>query len=103
MLVSWLSSSHDLLVCQGECVKKGLHRGLAEEPAALIRPPIIVVDQPGVEIGLQLVDRVIDLLVERDPVNSSSKVRWKRSQIPLSGMMIWAPWCPPLPRRSGLW
>ena len=40
MLVSWLSSSHDLLVCQGECVKKGLHRGLAEEPAALIRPPI---------------------------------------------------------------
>ena len=42
--------------------------GLAEAPAVLIRPPIIVVDQPGVEIGLQLVDRAIDLLAERDPV-----------------------------------
>src|SRR5215472_14594192 len=41
---------------------------LAKAPAALIRPPIIVVDQPGVEIGLQLVDRVIDLLAERNPV-----------------------------------
>src|SRR5262249_51834611 len=36
--------------------------------ATVIRPPIIVVDQPGVEIGLQLVDRVIDLLAERNPV-----------------------------------
>jgi hypothetical protein len=29
---------------------------------------IIVFDQPGIEIGLQLVERVIDLLAERDPV-----------------------------------
>src|SRR5207237_10802204 len=29
---------------------------------------IIVFDQPGVEVGLQLVNGVIDLLAERDPV-----------------------------------
>jgi len=29
---------------------------------------LIVVDEPSVEVGLQLVDRVIDLLAERDPV-----------------------------------
>ena len=29
---------------------------------------MVVFDQPGVEIGLQLVDRVIDLFAERDPV-----------------------------------
>ena len=29
---------------------------------------MVVFNQPSVEIGLQLVDRVIDLLAERDPV-----------------------------------
>ena len=29
---------------------------------------VVVFDQQGVEIGLQLVDRVIDLFAERDPV-----------------------------------
>ncbi len=29
---------------------------------------IIVFDEPGVEVGLQLVNGVIDLLAERDPV-----------------------------------
>ena len=33
-----------------------------------MRSAIVVFDQPGVEIGLQLVDRAIDLLAERDPV-----------------------------------
>src|SRR5438477_13172061 len=33
-----------------------------------MRSTIVVFDQPGVEISLQLVDRVIDLLAERDPV-----------------------------------
>ena len=33
-----------------------------------MRPPRVVFDQPGVEIGLQLVDRVIDLFAERDSV-----------------------------------
>ena len=30
-----------------------------------MRSPMIVLDQPGVEIGLQLLDRAIDLLAER--------------------------------------
>jgi hypothetical protein len=38
--------------------------GLAEAPAALMRSTIIVFDQPAIEIGLQLVDRVIVLLAE---------------------------------------
>ena len=42
-----------------------MHRGVAEAPAALMRSPMIVLDQPGVEIGLQLLDRAIDLLAER--------------------------------------
>jgi hypothetical protein len=29
---------------------------------------IIIFDQPGIEIGLKLVERAIDLLPERDPV-----------------------------------
>ena len=33
-----------------------------------MRPALIVIDQPGIEIGLQLVNRVIDLFAERDPV-----------------------------------
>ena len=31
-------------------------------------PTIIVFDQPSIEVGLQLVNSVIDLLAERDPV-----------------------------------
>ena len=33
-----------------------------------MQSPVIVVDQPGVEVGLQLVDRVVDLLTEGNPV-----------------------------------
>ena len=33
-----------------------------------MQSPVIVVDQPGVEVGLQLVDRVVDLLAEGNPV-----------------------------------
>ena len=45
-----------------------MHRGLAEAPTALMWSTIIVFDQPSIEIGLQLVERVIDLFAERDPV-----------------------------------
>src|SRR5256886_17247743 len=45
-----------------------MHRSLAEAPAALMRSPLIVVDEPGVEVALQLVDRLVDLLAEGDPV-----------------------------------
>src|SRR5437588_3069021 len=61
-------SSHQFLLCERERVKKGLHRGLAEAPAALVRPLLVVVDEPGIEIGLQFLDRAIDLFAERHPV-----------------------------------
>ena len=44
----------------GERVNKGLHWGFTEAPAALMRSPIIVLIQPGIEIGLQLADAAID-------------------------------------------
>src|SRR4029077_1442739 len=47
---------------------EGLHRGLAEAPSALMRPPLIIVDEPSIEVGLQLLNRPIDLLAEGDPV-----------------------------------
>src|SRR5205814_3702988 len=59
------SSSHQFLLCERERVKKGLHRGLAEAPAALVRPLLVVVDEPGIEIGLQFLNRAIDLFTER--------------------------------------
>src|SRR5262249_57364736 len=51
-----------------QCVNKSLHRGLGEAPAALMRPPMVVLDQPGIEISLQLLDAVVDLLAERDAI-----------------------------------
>src|SRR5262249_20027470 len=33
-----------------------------------MRPPLVVVDEPGVEIGLQLFDGAINLFAERHPV-----------------------------------
>src|SRR5437773_8051144 len=63
-----LFRSYYFLLCQRERVKEGLHRGLAEAPAALMRAPMIVIDEPGVEVSLQLVDRLIDLFAKGDPV-----------------------------------
>src|SRR5436190_1073729 len=63
-----ISSSHQFLLCERERVKKGLHRDLAEAPAALMRPLLVVVDEPGIEIGLQFLDRAIDLFTERHPI-----------------------------------
>ena len=45
-----------------------MHWGLAETPAALMRPMLIVFEKPSIEIGLQLVDRPIDPFSERDPI-----------------------------------
>src|SRR5215471_5989705 len=59
---------HEFLLRQGECIKEGLHWGLPEAPAALMRPLIIILDQPCIKIGLQLVDAAINLLAERDPI-----------------------------------
>src|ERR1700745_4040366 len=62
------SGGHQFLLCQGERVKEGLHRGLAKAPAALMWPLLIVFGDPSVKVGLQLVDRPVDLLAERDPI-----------------------------------
>src|SRR5215470_20317935 len=62
------SCCHEFLLCQRKCVKEGVHRRLAEAPAALMGPLLVVFDNPGIEVGLQLVDRPIDLLAERHPV-----------------------------------
>src|SRR4029077_13360559 len=47
---------------------QGLHRSLSEAPAALVRTPQIVFGDPGIEVGLQLVNRLVDLLAERHPI-----------------------------------
>src|SRR6202011_159244 len=62
------SSNHTFLLRQGQRVKEGLHRGFAEAPAALMRSPLVVLDEPSIEIDLQLVDRPVDILVEGHPV-----------------------------------
>jgi hypothetical protein len=49
------SCRHQFLLRQWQCVKKGLHGGLAKAPVALMGSPLVVVDQPGIEIGLQWV------------------------------------------------
>src|SRR5207247_11219709 len=44
------------------------HRGLNAGPSALMGALFVVLDEPYIRIGLQLVDRQIDLLAERNPV-----------------------------------
>src|SRR3954454_5880408 len=44
------------------------HRGLAEAPPTLMRPVLIVAPDPLIKIGLQLGDRAVDALAERDPI-----------------------------------
>ena len=49
-------------------VKEGLHRGLSEAPASLMWPRLIVAVDPGIEVGLQLGERPVDLLTERHAI-----------------------------------
>src|SRR6202048_2670505 len=50
------------------CVEERLHRSLAEAPAPLMGPRLIVLVNPDIEIGLQFVDETIHLFAERDTV-----------------------------------
>src|SRR5580700_7067045 len=50
------------------CVEERLHRRLAEAPAPVMGPRLIVLVNPDIEIGLQLVDETIHLFAERDTV-----------------------------------
>src|SRR5690242_1468869 len=55
MAVACGHAAISFLLRQWQCVKKGLHGGLAKAPVALMGSPMAVVDQPGIEIGLQWV------------------------------------------------
>src|SRR6266699_2286843 len=58
-----LGSDHFLLG-RRQCVKESLHRRLAEAPASLMWPRLIVFANPQIKIGLELVDRTILLFAE---------------------------------------
>ena len=45
----------------------------AEAPTTLARPELVVVGNPGIEVGLQFVDGAIDPLAERHPVELVEK------------------------------
>jgi len=82
------SSSHEFLLCYWR-VEEGRHRGLTEAPAALMGVLLIVFDQPDVEIGLQLVDRQIDLLAERNPVELVQDSAMEALKMPLvCGLLV---------------
>src|SRR5271165_4135373 len=51
-----------------ERVKEGLHGGLSEAPLALMGPGLVELAHPEVEVGLEVVDRGVDLLAEGDAV-----------------------------------
>ena len=61
-------------------VKEGLHRRLSEAVAALMGARLVILRHPGVEVGLERLDAVVDLLAEGDPVEL---VLWNRSTMPL--------------------
>jgi hypothetical protein len=42
-----------------------------------MRPFLIVLGDPAIEIGLQLVDRAVDLLAERYPVELDQDLAWE--------------------------
>lgn len=62
------SGGDHFLLCQRLGVKECLHRRLAEAPASLMRPFLIVRSDPVIKIGLKLLDRPVDLSPERDAV-----------------------------------
>src|SRR3984893_5650685 len=49
-------------------VKESLHRRLAKTPAPLMWPFLVVAPDPFIKIGLQGLDRSVELLAERDTV-----------------------------------
>src|SRR3712207_3717339 len=57
-----------LLFGERDGVNEGLQGRLAEAPAPLVRPSLVVVRDPGVEVGLQLLDAAVDALAEGDLV-----------------------------------
>src|SRR6266516_5493701 len=62
------SGCDHFLLRHRHCIYEGLHRRLAEAPAALMRSRFIVLAQPNVKVCLQLVERVVYLLAERHSI-----------------------------------
>ena len=57
-----------LLTCERQRIEKRLHRGLAVAPATLVRPDLVVLTDPLIQIGLQRLERRIDLLAKRHAI-----------------------------------
>src|SRR5215472_8720631 len=53
---------------RGSASRKVCNGGLAEAPAALMGPLLVVSGDPRIKVGLQLVDRAVDLFAKRHPV-----------------------------------
>lgn len=54
----WTSRDlNNLLLGQGDGVKEGLHRCPAEAPSSLVGSYLVVLANPGIQVGLQLLDR----------------------------------------------
>src|ERR1700730_15031073 len=62
-----LGSDHFLLRHR-HCVKERLHRRLAEAPAPLMWPRLVVFADPHIKIGLELVNGTVHLFAERDAI-----------------------------------
>src|SRR5215472_3077741 len=53
---------------RGSASRKVCNGGLAEAPAALMGPLLVVFGDPRIKVGLQLVDGAVDLFAECHPV-----------------------------------
>jgi hypothetical protein len=53
---------------QRDGVKEGLERRLSKAPFALMRPDLVELAHPEIEVGLQVLDGGVDLLAEGDAI-----------------------------------
>jgi hypothetical protein len=58
----------DFFTRERERVKEGLHGGLSEAPLALMGPGLVELSHPEIEVGLQVLDRLVELLAEGDAI-----------------------------------
>ena len=58
----------DLFLPDGLAIEQGLHGGPATAHLALVSPICVILLQPCVQVGLQLLQRVIQFAPERNPI-----------------------------------
>ena len=58
----------DLFLPDGLAIEQGLHGGSATAHLALVSPICVILLQPCVQVGLQLLQRVIQFAPERNPI-----------------------------------